>query len=263
MTDRSINPDDYQELPAPVAVMQKRFPSYYFIDPHSHRRDQLIFAATGTMRVRTTTHSWIVPPERAVYMPGGVEHSVAMHDDVEMRTLYIEPDSHHDLPDTCIVITPSGLLREMIGALLHEPNDYERNSRGEWLSKLILDEICQSKSLSLSIPMPADPRLQRVCELILDNPQDDRSLDGHAERSGASARTIARLSQRELGMSLSSWRQQVRFHYALEALARGSPVGTVAQHCGYSSVSAFTAAFRKSFGQPPSRILDRLSASRP
>ena len=261
MTNQSTNPDDYQELPVAVAVMQKRFPSYFFIDPHSHRRNQLIFAATGTMRVRTDTHNWIVPPQRAVYMPGGVTHSVSMHDDVEMRTLYIEPGAHRDLPNACIVIAPSTLLRELIGALLAEPNDYGGNCRGEWLSHLILDEICQSKSLSLSIPMPVDPRLKRVCEFILDNPQDNRNLDDYADHGGASARTLARLSQRELGMPLSLWRQQVRFHYALEALARSTPVGVVARDCGYASVSAFTAAFRKSLGQPPSRILDRLSAS--
>ena len=97
MTDRSTNPDDYQELPVAVAVMQKHFPSEWVIAPHSHRRDQLIYAASGTMRVRTATHSWIVPPERALYMPGGVEHAVAMRNPVEMRTLYIEPGAHRGL----------------------------------------------------------------------------------------------------------------------------------------------------------------------
>jgi quercetin dioxygenase-like cupin family protein len=121
MSERSINADDYQELPVAVAVMQKHFPSDFVIAPHSHRRDQLLYAASGTMRVRTDTHSWIVPPERALYMPGGTVHAVAMRNPVEMRTLYIEPGSHAELPDACVVITPNLLLRELIGALLKEP----------------------------------------------------------------------------------------------------------------------------------------------
>lgn len=55
-------------------------------------------------------------------------------------------------------------------------------------------------------------------------------------------------------MGFAEWRQQVRFHHALEVLARGKSVGDVARECGYASASAFTAAFRKSFGMPPSRL---------
>lgn len=261
MTDRSTNPDDYQELPVAVAVMQKHFPSDWVIAPHSHRRDQLIYAASGTMRVRTATHSWIVPPERALYMPGGVEHAVAMRNPVEMRTLYIEPGAHAALPDTCVVITPSRLLKELIAALLDEPENYARSNRGAWLSALLLDEVCRGKTWQLSIPMPSDPRLLRVCEQLLEQPGDPRALADFADTAAASERTLARLCQRELGMGFAAWRQQVRFHYALEDLARGTPVAKVAHGCGYASVSAFAAAFRKSLGHAPSRILEQIGGA--
>ena len=254
MSTRSTNPEDYQSLSVDVAVMQKRFPPDYVIAPHSHRRDQLIYAATGTMRVRTTTHSWIVPTERALYMPGGVEHAVAMRNPVEMRTLYIEPRSHEQLPVSCVVITPSPLLRELIGALLEEPENYGQSSRGNWIAQLILEEICRGKALDLSIPMPTDARLLRVCEHVIDNPGETANLADYSDLAIASERTLARICQRELEMGFAEWRQQVRFHHALEVLARGKSVGDVARECGYASASAFTAAFRKSFGMPPSRL---------
>ena len=71
MSRRSTNPDDYQELPVAVAVMQKQFPSAFVIAPHSHRRDQLLYAASGTMRIRTDTHSWIVPQSGLSTCPEG------------------------------------------------------------------------------------------------------------------------------------------------------------------------------------------------
>ena len=261
MSRRSTNPDDYQELPVAVAVMQKHFPSAFVIAPHSHRRDQLLYAASGIMRVRTDTHSWIVPPERALYMPGGVIHSVSMRNPVEMRTLYIEPKSDPNLPAGCIVITPSALLKELIGALLGEPENYDQSDRGMWLGKLILDEVCRGKTLDLSIPMPSDPRLLRVCEHVIENPGENGGLTDLSEIAAASQRTLARLCESELGMGFAAWRQQVRFHYALEDLARGTTVGEVAHACGYLSVSAFTAAFRKNFGHPPSRVLKSLSGT--
>ena len=261
MAPRSINPDDYQDLPVTVAVMQKQFPAGFVIAPHSHRRDQLLYAASGTMRIRTRTHSWIVPPERALYMPGGTSHAVSMRNPVEMRTLYIEPGSDPNLPAGCAVITPSSLLTELIAALLREPEDYAESERGVWIGKLLLDEVCRGKAPDLSIPMPSDPRLLRLCEHVIARPGEPGGLADFTALAGASERTLARLCDAELGMGFSAWRQQVRFHYALEDLARGSPVGKVARACGYSSESAFTAAFRKSFGQPPSRILRRLSGS--
>ncbi|MEM7428871.1 MAG: helix-turn-helix transcriptional regulator [Pseudomonadota bacterium] len=261
MPERSVNPDDYQHLPVAVAVMQKHFPSAFVIDPHSHRRDQLLYAASGTMRVRTDRHSWIVPPERALYVPGGVIHSVSMRSPVEMRTLYIEPRSDPDLPAACVVITPSALLKELIGALIDEPENYQSSERGKLLGRLVLDEVCRGRTLELSIPMPSDRRLLRVCEHVIACPGETRGLADLSELAAASERTLARLCEAELGMGFAAWRQQVRFHYALEDLARGSSVGQVARDCGYSSASAFTAAFRKSFGHPPSRVLKGLSRS--
>jgi len=255
---RSINPDDYQELPVAVAVMQKHFPSDYVIAPHSHRRDQLLYAASGTMRVRTDTHSWIVPAERALYMPGGVMHSVSMRNPVEMRTLYIEPQSRSELPTACAVITPSSLLKELIIALLDEPENYHQSDRGIALGQLILDEVSRGAKLDLSIPMPSDQRLLRVCEHVIEDPGAGGGLSDYAEFAAASERTLARICESELGMGFAAWRQQVRFHFALEDLARGTAVGEVARACGYASASAFTAAFRKNFGYPPSRILASL-----
>ena len=211
------------------------------------------------MRVRTDTHSWIVPPERALYIPGNIVHSVAMRNPVEMRTLYIEPGAHRHLPESCVVITPSSLLRELIGALLEEPESYDQSDRGMWIGQLILDEVCRGKVLNLSIPMPTDPRLLRVCEHVIDNPGEMASLGDYSDLANASERTLARICQRELEMGFAEWRQQVRFHFALENLARGKAVGEVAHDCGYASASAFTAAFRKNFGLPPTRILESVS----
>ncbi|MGI9521700.1 MAG: AraC family transcriptional regulator [Hyphomicrobiaceae bacterium] len=259
MVQRSTIPEDYQNLPVAVAAMRKHFPSDFVIESHSHRRDQLIYAASGTMRVRADMRSWIVPPERALYMPRGISHSVVMRDTVDMRTLYIVPESRPDLPKDCAVITPKALLKELIAALVKEPENYVQSDRGTWMGKLILDEICRCKKLDFSIPMPTDPRLLRVCEHVIDNPGDNRSLAHYADIAAASERTLARICRGELEMGFAAWRLQVRFHYALEGLARGVTVGEVARACGYASPSAFAAAFRSNFGHPPSRVFDRIS----
>ena len=70
--ERSTNPADYQHVPGAVAAMPKDFAAGFEIAPHHHERAQLIHATAGTMRVSTDDGVWVVPPQRAVWMPAGV-----------------------------------------------------------------------------------------------------------------------------------------------------------------------------------------------
>jgi AraC-like DNA-binding protein len=248
---RSTDPRDYQRVPRPFAAMAKSFTDGFEIAPHHHRRDQLIYAVSGLMRVRTEHEAWIVPPDRAVYVPGGTTHSLSMRGDVEMRTLYIARDSRTDLPTSPVVIGVSDLLRELILALIDEPLLYDRAGGGGAIVSLILSEIMRAPRLPLVIKMPQDARLRRVCMHLIDHPSDRRTLDAYAQIAGASARTLARLFEDELQMTITAWRQRVRFHNALEAIARAAPIERIASDNGYRSPSAFTAAFRAVMGHPP------------
>lgn len=254
LAGRSIDPDDYQALPCAVAAMAKTFPDGSATRSHAHRRDQLIYAVSGVMRVRTDREAWIVPPDRAVYIPGGTEHAVAMRGQVEMRSLYIQRHAVPGLPTAATVLEVSDLLRALVLALLDEPVVYDPEARGGKLADLILDEIPRAKPLSLVIPMPRDKRLIRLCDALLADPRREETLEGWSHEVGASPRTLSRLFQDEIGLTFTVWRQRVRFHNALEALVRGEPVGIVARANGYASSSAFAAAFRKSLGVTPSGV---------
>jgi AraC-like DNA-binding protein/mannose-6-phosphate isomerase-like protein (cupin superfamily) len=253
MLTRSTDPRDYQRIARPFAAMAKSFDDGFEIAPHRHERDQLIYAVSGLMRVRSEDEAWIVPPDRAVYLPAGITHSISMRGEVEMRTLYIASHAGPRLPPHATVLAVSPLLRELVLALVDEPVLYDRAGRGGAIVSLIISEIARAPRLPLVIPMPRDARLRRVCTQLLTDPSDRRTLDGWAERSGASARTLARLFESELHLTFTEWRQRVRFHNALEAIARNVPIERIARDNGYNSPSAFAAAFRTIMGHAPSR----------
>ena len=96
--ERSTDPADYQHVPRAVAAMPKNFPDGFRIAPHCHERAQLIYATVGTMRVATDDGMWMVPPQRAVWMPSGVRHGIVMSSDVTMRTLYLREDAARFMP---------------------------------------------------------------------------------------------------------------------------------------------------------------------
>ena len=116
----------------------------------------------------------------------------------------------------------------------------------------ILIEYASIKWSSLSgiaIQTVSDPRLRGLCDALLAYPRSEWTLDDWAATAGTSARTLARLFQSELNMGFSVWRQRVRFHDAVEALAAGQPIAQVARQNGYRSASAFSAACRKTMAQ--------------
>lgn len=248
---RSIDPRDYQAVPRPVAAMPKQFEDGDAIPPHRHRRAQLIYAAQGVMRVTTERGSFVVPPQRALWVPAGVEHALRMQGSVAMRTLYIEPAAGRGMPRDCVVVEMSDLLRALVLAAMDEPVLYDRRSRAGQIMRLILTELRRAPRLAFSIPMPRDPRLLRLCASLLRDPRNDATFDRWAEQIGASARNLARLFQRETGMGFSAWRQQARLVEALSLLSSGTPVGQVAERLGYRSASAFAQMFRRSLGRPP------------
>src|SRR6202000_95245 len=60
------------------------------LDPHMHREAQLVYAARGTMQVTTPKGRWLVPPDRAVWVPARLVHAIDVLADIEMRTLYFD-----------------------------------------------------------------------------------------------------------------------------------------------------------------------------
>ena len=47
-------------------------------------------AARGTMQVTTPKGRWLVPPDRAVWVPARLEHAIDVLADIDMRTLYFD-----------------------------------------------------------------------------------------------------------------------------------------------------------------------------
>jgi AraC-like DNA-binding protein/quercetin dioxygenase-like cupin family protein len=251
---RSTNPEDYQHVRPAVAAMPKDFAAGFEIQPHRHRRSQLIYATAGTMRVSTDDSVWIVPPQRALWMPAGVEHGIVMLGDTTMRTLYVRDDAAAFMPSACRVLSVSPLLRELIVRATELPVQYDEKGPAGHVVALILAELQGLQSLALQLPMPRDPRLRGVCQALLAAPGDARPLAAWARTINTSARTLARRFQSETGLSFGAWRQQARVFEAMGRLGGGEPVTQVALDLGYESVSAFSAMFRRATGVSPSAL---------
>src|ERR1700686_592770 len=113
------------------------------LEPHLHREAQLVYAARGTMQVTTPKGRWLVPPDRAVWVPARLEHAIDVLADIEMRTLYFDLgwlalEQRSKSLDAEFVVHVSRLLHETILALFDGRNSADRS---ELLVRLVMLEL--------------------------------------------------------------------------------------------------------------------------
>jgi len=242
-----------EDLPVPIRGLAEDPAPGFTIPTHRHPHPQLIHAAVGVMTVETDDGIWVVPPERAVWVPAFVGHSIRMTGQVALRTLYLAPSIAPIAGRRCCVVTVSPLLRAAILRAVDFPPTYAGDGAEAHLVAVIVDEIRAARTAPLHLPMPTDPRARRHAEACRDDPGDRRRLRDWAPHVGASERTLERLFRAEVGRSFGAWRQQARLLRALELLAAGATVTDAALQVGFATPSAFIAMFRRATGTTPAR----------
>jgi AraC-like DNA-binding protein len=244
--------------PAGVHLVARDYPKGMRIDPHLHRESQLIYAARGTMQVTTPGGRWLVPPDRAVWVPAGLEHAIDLLADIEMRTLYFDlawltrAQLDRGLSRE-FVVRVSPLLNQAILALFDSGNTEERT---ELLVRLVMLELHQAEDSTTFVPLPREPRCRRAALIVLDDPTGAHDIDTLARAVGTSARTLSRLFSTQTQLSFKSWCQRARVAAAIELLSTdpGVSVKQLATQLGYASVPAFSAAFRQVTGRTPTEF---------
>ncbi|MFI8482123.1 AraC family transcriptional regulator [Pseudomonas sp. NPDC078700] len=242
---------ELQALPRPLYGRVESLPNRALTFRHSHPWVQLSYAIAGVLEVQTDNARFVAPPQRAVWLPAGLEHQVSSSSRTEMRSLYIDCSVVAWAPDTCRVLSVSPLLRELINRFSDVPVEYDEAGADGRLANVLLDQLRVAAEVDLVLPMPHDLRLQKLCLSLQENPEQHATLAQWSEHLQVSERTLSRLFLQDTGLTFRAWRQRLRLLGALAPLEQGERVTDVALACGYDSISAFIAAFRQHFGATP------------
>ena len=139
-----------------VHLVARHYKKGVRLDPHMHREAQLVYAAKGTMQVTTPKGRWLVPPDRAVWVPARLEHAIDVLADIEMRTLYFDVawlarEHRSESLAAEFVVRVSRLLHEAILALFDGRDDPDRSGL---LVRLVMLELHQAEDSATFIPLP-------------------------------------------------------------------------------------------------------------
>jgi AraC-like DNA-binding protein len=253
-------PAAHRELVGGVHLVARNYRKGVRLGTHMHREAQLVYAARGTMQVTTPKGRWLVPPDRAVWVPARLEHSIDVLADIQMRTLYFDlkwlaREDRSDSLDAEFVVRVSRLLHESIVALFDGRDDPDRT---DLLIRLTMLELHQAEDPTTFIPLPHEPRCRRAADFVLADPTKTHDIDDLAREVRTSVRTLSRLFSAETQLSFKSWCQRARIAAAIERLSMepNVPVKQLAADLGYASFPAFSHAFRQVTGRTPTEFAE-------
>jgi AraC-like DNA-binding protein len=245
------------DTPRPIIAVGNEYRDGHVIPPHRHRRGQLLSSITGTLVVATPHGTWVMPPQRGMWIPPGALHDVRAIGAISLLSLYVEPAATVDMPVCCQVVGISSFIRSLISEALNLPLLYDPAGRAGALMSLIQHEMRQLAILPLSLPFPRHPDLDERCRGFLRSPQAHEAIDDWSAALGMSRRSFTRLFREETGLSFVAWRQQACLVAALPRLAAGESVTSVASALGYDNPAAFTTMFKRLLGVPPRSYLSQ------
>lgn len=213
-----------------------------------------MWAVRGALTVLTDLGSWVLPPHRALWIPGGLAHGLRVGTSAELRTLYFAPKT---MPGSawcsCQVVEVPPLVRELILHVVALPWDYPSRGADSRLVRVLVERLSAAQQEPVHLPWLVDQRARRLATHMCEHPTDRRPIPVLASTIGSSARTLERVFAAETGMSIGAWAQQMRLMFALEMLAAGTAVSDAAFQVGYENPSSFIAVFRRTFGTTPAK----------
>ncbi|MCO5062806.1 MAG: AraC family transcriptional regulator [Rhizobiaceae bacterium] len=178
----------------------------------------------------------------------------------------------------------AGLIAGLLPALLHVRREHRAARRLHCVMELIADEAlsdrpgrdlvverlvetlllealrCRAGEIG-ALAQPGllegldDPQLARALRRIHAQPAERWTVAALARESGLSRSTFSERFLRKVGLAPMEYVMRWRMALAKDMLCRGSPpMEAVAAAIGYESASAFSTAFRREVGRPPSHF---------
>ena len=96
---RNVSIDIRDPQARAVFAVGNDYPDGSVVPPHQHRQGQLISGASGTLIVSTPIGTWVMPPQRGMWIPPGVVHDTRMLGAVSMESIFLEPGMIEGMPN--------------------------------------------------------------------------------------------------------------------------------------------------------------------
>lgn len=254
-----LNLLDLKSLPREIFVRQQYMPAKHYFPAHTHKWHQLLYAVSGVLTVDVIGEKLFIPPENAVWLPSGCQHSVSTEFGAELKSLYIDKSFQQLTTEKSLVLRVSPFIKALIIEVSTFDVEYPISGYEEKVISLTLGTLPRLERLTDHLPWPTSPELLKMCSQLYEQPGNKQTTQRLAENLAMSKRTLERKFNRETGMTIQAWNLRLRFLKAIELLSAGHSISNIALDLGYSSPSPFIYMFRNISGMSPGEYITSLT----
>jgi AraC-like DNA-binding protein len=227
-------------------------PSELSVDQH-----YLLCASQGALRLEAHGQSWVLPPARAALIAAGEVIQVAIPQPVTTSSVLFDRRFAPEPTAPLTVFDLSPLARALVSECVAWPEaeeplpPYARSVFGALAA--VAWRLAEQPS-PVVVPAGQSPELRRALALTGDALAQEVRFEDIARDVGLAPRSLARRFEDECGMTWRAVVRRMRVLRAIEELATGEhSVTAIAHAVGYTSLSAFNAAFRDLTGRTPTQ----------
>ena len=218
-------------------------------------RHYLLCASAGALRLEAEGRTWVLPPARAALIRAGRPIRVGVPRPVTTASVLFDTGFTPVPPSSLTVFDLSPLARGLVA---------ECGQWGESGEPLTAYAVALFTALAavawrlaeqpspVVVPSGRSPELRLALRLTEERLGGPVRFEDIANEVGLAPRSLARRFADETGMTWRAVLRRQRLLRAIEELAAGDePVTRIAFAVGYSSLSAFNAAFLELTGRTP------------
>jgi AraC-like DNA-binding protein len=220
-------------------------------------RHYLLCASRGALRLEAHGQVWLLPPARAALIAADEPIQVALPQPVTTSSVLFDRAFAPDPPGPLTVFDLSPLARALVAECVVWPEAddplpaYARSLFGALAA--VAWRLAEQPS-PVTVPAGRSPELRRALAVTEERMADDLAFDEVAREVGLTARSLARRFEDECGTTWTAVLRRMRVLRAIERLAADdASVTAIAHAVGYTSLSAFNAAFRDLTGRTPTQ----------
>jgi len=220
-------------------------------------RHYLLCASAGVLRLEAHGQAWLLPPARAALIEAGRPIRVSIPQPVTTASVLFDTGFVPSPPAPLAVFD----LNRLAGALLTEcgawgPSEEPLPAYARTLFAA-LAAVCwrlAEQPSPVVVPAGRSPELRKALRLTEQRLGDQARFEDIADEVGLAPRSLARRFEDETGMTWRAALRRMRILAAVEKLADDDlPITAIAFSVGYTSLSAFNAAFRELTGRTPTQ----------
>jgi AraC-like DNA-binding protein len=218
-------------------------------------RHYLLCAAAGALRLEAQGRAWLLPPARAALIEADRPIRVSVPHPVTTASVLFDTAFTPAPPAPLTVFDLSPLARALVTECSTWGNsDQPLTAYAETLFAALAAvtwRLAEQPS-PVVVPVGRSPELRRALRLTEERLGGEVRFEDLADEVGMAPRSLARRFSEETGMTWRAALRRMRVLRAIEELAADdTPVTGIAYMAGYSSLSAFNAAFRELTGRTP------------